>query len=95
MSGTTTWTVGQKVAGVGVVAVVVLIGAFSLRGVGRCGKLKRWYDYAVRMGGENDNEAVGLRIEAGNRGCEWAKQLEASREQDRYYKYYAKLHRVT
>lgn len=34
--------------------------------------------------GPKDNEAVHTRIEASNRGCGWAKDIEASMEQDRY-----------
>jgi hypothetical protein len=80
----TEWTAGQKTAGVGIAVLLVAGLAVSLRGVGRCGRLKRWYDYAHRMGGAKDNEAVRTRIEASTRGCGWARELEASMEQDRY-----------
>lgn len=80
----TEWTAGQKAAGVGVAAALVVGLAVAARGVGRCGRLKRWYDYAHRMGGPRDNEAVRTRIEASTRGCRWAKDIEASLEVDRY-----------
>ena len=80
----TEWTAGQKAAGFGIVALLAAGLAVSLRGAGRCGRLRRYYDYAHRVGGPRDNEAVRTRIEASSRGCGWAKELESSMEQDRY-----------
>lgn len=80
----TEWTAGQKAAGLGVAALIVAGLAISLRGTGRCGRLKRYYDYAHRMGGPRDNEATRLRIEASTRGCGWAEDIERSLEVDRY-----------
>lgn len=80
----TEWTAGQKAAGVGVAALLVAGIAVSLRGVGRCGRLRRYYDYAARVGGPRDNEAVRTRIEASTRGCGWAEEIERSLEVDRY-----------
>lgn len=82
----TTWTPAAKAAGVGLVAVVAVVGVVALRGAGRCGRLRRCYDYAIRMGGQRDNEAVGLRIEASGHGCGWAKEIEDKLEQDRYWR---------
>ena len=81
----TTWTPAAKLAGVGIGIVAVIGIAVAVRGIGRCGRLERYYRYAARMGGPKDNEAVSLRIEASGRGCEWAQQIEASEEQDRYW----------
>jgi KaiC/GvpD/RAD55 family RecA-like ATPase len=80
----TEWTAEQKAAGVGVAALLVVAATVALRGVGRCGRLRRYHDYARRMGGAKDNEAVRTRIEASTRGCGWAEEIEASLEQDRY-----------
>lgn len=80
----TEWTAGQKAAGLGVVALIVAGLAVSLRGVGRCGRLERQYAYALRMGGQRDNEAVRLRIAGSAGGCGWARKIEESLEQDRY-----------
>ena len=81
----TTWTTPAKIAGVGIAAVLVVGAVAAVRGAGRCGRLQRWYTYAVRQGGQNDYEASGLRAEAKSRGCEWAKEIEDRREQDRYW----------
>ncbi len=80
----TEWTSGQKAAGIGVAAALVVVLAVSSRGFARCGRLRRYYDYARRMGGPKDNEAVRLRVEASGRGCGWAEEIERSLEVDRY-----------
>ena len=82
----TTWTPAAKLAGVGIGIVAVIGIAVAVRGIGRCGRLERYYRYAARMGGPKDNEAVGLRIEASHRGCGWAKEIEDREEQDRYWR---------
>lgn len=81
----TTWTAGQKATGVGL-GIAVVGGLLLLaRSAGRCGKLKRWYEYAYRTGGPKDNEAALLRAEARAKGCAWVKPLDDRDEQERLW----------
>ena len=80
----TTWTPASKAATVGIVAAAAVGLAVLVRSSGKCSRLKRYYDYAARMGGREDLEAGDLRREGLHAGCGWAREIEASREQDRY-----------
>jgi hypothetical protein len=80
----TSWSPAAKAAGVGIAAVAAVGLALVVRGAGKCSRLKRYHDYALRQGGREDLEAGDLRREGLHLGCDWARDVEASREQDRY-----------
>ena len=82
----------MKRAGYGFAAAAVVLGAWGVWSLGRCGRLRRRYEATVAASGPESYEASSARLAGGD--CRWAEELEASREQDRYARYYARMHRV-
>lgn len=82
----------MKRAGAGFAGAAALLAVWGIWSLGRCGRLRRRYEAVVASGGPDSFEASSARLAGGS--CRWAEELESSREQDRYARYYARMYRV-